>query len=191
MVDKDDLTDEDGTALVGLARRAVSDHLLGRQTVPDDALKSRFSFRAGVFVTLNSGGSLRGCIGFVAPRKRLYGALVEAAVAAATRDPRFLPVQSGQLGRIKFEVTVLSEPQKMAVSNPNQYLSGIRIGMDGLLIRRNSSSGLLLPQVPAEYGWSPQEFLEHACEKAGLPRDSWRDESTEVLRFGGTVFREG
>jgi AMMECR1 domain-containing protein len=42
-----------------------------------------------------------------------------------------------------------------------------------------------------EYGWSPQEFLEHACEKAGLPRDSWRDESTEVLRFGGTVFREG
>lgn len=185
-----DLTDGDGEVLVRAARRAVEDYLSGASVESDLALRSRFSFKAGVFVTLSSNGSLRGCIGFPLPIKELHKALVEAAVSAATQDPRFEPVSSKQLREIIFEVTVLSEPQPIEVSSPDQYLASIRVGRDGLIVRHGPSSGLLLPQVPIEYEWSEQEFLEHTCEKAGLPRDVWKAGDAEVLKFGGAVFAE-
>jgi hypothetical protein len=51
-------------------------------------------------------------------------------------------------------------------------------------------SGLLLPQVPVEYGWNEEEFLNHACEKAGAPSNYWKRKSTKILKFEGIVFKE-
>ncbi|ABK78532.1 conserved hypothetical protein [Cenarchaeum symbiosum A] len=182
------LTQEDGEALVRAARAAVTAFLEGRQAGPDPGLESRLP-DSGVFVTLQRKGSLRGCIGYTEPQ-RLARALHDAAIAAATQDPRFEPVAADELGDITFEVTVLTPPERITVDHPSEYPSRITVGRDGLVVRRGSDSGLLLPQVPAEYNWDSAEFLSHTCIKAGLERDVWRTKDLEVYRFGGTVFRE-
>jgi uncharacterized protein (TIGR00296 family) len=76
------------------------------------------------------------------------------------------------------------------VSDPIEYLSKIKVGKDGLIIRHSSYSGLLLPQVPVEYSWNVEEFLQHTCEKAGLERDTWKNESVKIEKFEGIIFKE-
>lgn len=182
------LSDEDGAILVRAARRIVAEFVAsGRRTLLDDA-ERRLAFDCGVFVTLNKDGNLRGCIGYPLPRNLQTG-LPEAAIAAATGDPRFPPVTQDELDKITFEVTILTPPVELKV-NPAQLPNAIKVGRDGLIVRRGTKSGLLLPQVPVEYGWNETEFLEHTCQKAGLPRDIWKDENTSVSSFEGIIFCE-
>ena len=124
------------------------------------------------------------------PVKKLSRAIVDGAIAAATEDPRFPPVTTKELDDIMFEVTVLTPPMEIDVSDPIEYLSKIKVGRDGLIIRHSFSSGLLLPQVPVEYGWNVEEFLQHTCEKAGLARDTWKNESVKIEKFEGIIFKE-
>ena len=84
----------------------------------------------------------------------------------------------------------MTQPEEVKVTNPFEYLSKIKVGRDGLIVKWEFGSGLLLPQVPIEYGWNEEEFLNHTCEKAGAPPDCWRRKSTMILRFEGIVFRE-
>lgn len=180
----------DGERLVRAARRALTEVVAGGRPGPDADLESRFSFRSGVFVTLTaSGGRLRGCIGHPVPDMRLCNAVVDSAVSAGTSDPRFDPVSPAELGKIAVEVTVLSEPEEIR-ADPADRVRHVRVGRDGLIVRSARGSGLLLPQVATEYGWGPLEFLERACEKAGLGRDCWMDSSVSVERFEGIVFAE-
>jgi len=133
---------------------------------------------------------LRGCVGFPLPDKKLYNVLVDAVIASATEDPRFPSVNSQELEEITFEVTVLSPPEVIHVSDTTEYPSQIKVGRDGLIVKRGFNSGLLLPQVPIEYRWTEEEFLSHTCEKAGLPKDCWKDKETQVQKFEGIVFKE-
>jgi uncharacterized protein (TIGR00296 family) len=66
--------------------------------------------------------------------------------------------------------------------------SEIKVGRDGLMIRLDMHSGLLLPQVATEYGWTTKEFLEQTCLKAGLPKESYKDKYAEIYRFSAEVF---
>lgn len=183
--------DIDGAQLVAEARRMVSGYLLdGRVPKMDRMFRKRYGFRSGVFVTINRGDELRGCIGYPEPSGRLCDSLSNAAVAAATQDPRFDPVRPEELDQVTFEVTVLEPPQMITVKSPEEYPGRIVPGRDGLIVRYHGQSGLLLPQVATEYGWSALELLENTCIKAGLPRDQWRRPDTEVWRFGGAVFVE-
>ena len=156
----------------------------------EQAFESNFSYNSGVFVTLNNPMGLRGCVGFALPDKKLYNALVDAAISAATEDPRFPPVTAKELEEITFEVTVLTPPEVIHVLDTVEYPSRIKVGKDGLMVKHGSNSGLLLPQVPVEYSWTEEEFLSYTCEKAGLPRDCWKDKETEVQKFEGIVFKE-
>lgn len=185
------ISDTDGKTLVKTARLAVTEYLkTGRKVpVPED-IKSRFSYNSGVFVTLNSEENLRGCIGFPTPDRKLYQSLVDAALASATEDPRFLPVKYEELSKITFEVTVLTPPIVIKVEDPAEYPKMIKVGRDGLIVKWEFGSGLLLPQVPIEYGWNEEEFLGHACEKAGAPQDYWKRKSTVIMIFQGIVFKE-
>ncbi len=184
-------SDKDGEILVKTARSVVTEYLKTRKkTVLLEDFKSRFSYNSGVFVTLNKAEELRGCIGFPTPERKLYQSLVDAAIASATEDPRFTPVRYEELSDISFEVTVLTPPEEISVKNTSEYLSKIRVGLDGLIVRWEFGAGLLLPQVPVEYGWSEEEFLNHTCEKAGAPQDCWKRKSTKILRFEGIVFKE-
>lgn len=178
--------DIDGERLPAEAREAVRAHLAGE----DPAGTSGYGSKSGVFVTITDSRGLRGCIGYAEPVMPLHQALRRAAVAAATEDPRFDPLLPGELDAVRFEVTVLDEPALIRAGTPQEYISSITPGRDGLMVRRGGTSGLLLPQVAAEYGWSAREFLENTCRKAGLDPDSWMDAGTDVYRFGGRVFAE-
>ena len=185
------LTDRDGEVLVKAARLAVSEYLrTGKKIDIPEEVRAGFSYNAGVFVTISKDEKLRGCIGFPTPERRLCQSLLDAAVASATEDPRFLPVDKDEIGMVSFEVTVLTPPEEVRVEDPSQYPSAIRDGRDGLVVKWQYGSGLLLPQVPVEYGWNETEFLYHACQKAGAPGDCWKQKGTIIMRFEGTVFRE-
>jgi len=185
------LSDSDGVFLVKTARKAVTEFLSnGNRMKLESDLEEKFSFNSGVFVTLNNPDGLRGCIGFPMPEKKLSHAIIEGAIAAATEDPRFPSVKTNELNDIVFEVTVLTPPIEIDVYDPMEYLEKIKVGRDGLIIRHSFSSGLLLPQVPVEYGWNTEEFLQHTCEKAGLARDTWKNESVKIEKFEGIIFKE-
>ena len=185
------LSDSDGAVLVKTARKAVTEFLSnGNRIKLESDIEEKFSFNSGVFVTLNNPDGLRGCIGFPMPEKKLAHAIIEGAISAATEDPRFPTVKTNELNDIVFEVTVLTPPVEIDVSDPMEYLEKIKVGRDGLIIRHSFSSGLLLPQVPVEYGWDVEEFLQHTCEKAGLARDTWKNESVKIEKFEGIIFKE-
>ena len=191
MIDYKQISDSDGEELVKTARKAVTEYLKNKTKLDlGKDFEARFSFNAGIFVTLNDPKGLRGCIGYPLPDKKLYKIVSDAAISAATEDPRFPSVESDELEKITFEVTVLSEPEKIIVSDPSEYPSKIKVGRDGLIIKSGLHSGLLLPQVPIEYGWNEEQFLEYTCQKAGLPDDFWKNSETEVLKFEGIVFKE-
>ena len=183
-------SDSDGKQLVKMARRAVTEFLKNNQTIDDSEFNSKFNFDSGVFVTLNKQDSLRGCIGFPLPVKKLSEGLIDAAISAATRDTRFEPVNEDELGNIVFEVTILTKPEELVVDDTSQYIQNIKVGKDGLIVDNGFASGLLLPQVPTEYGWDEQEFLEHTCQKAGLSKDAWKDRATKISKFQGVIFKE-
>jgi uncharacterized protein len=192
------LDDADGAAAVALARRALESAL--GDVPPRDAaapfrtvsLPAVFDQPRGVFVTLSRhpSGDLRGCIGFPLPVYPLRAALPRAARSAALDDPRFAPVQQEELVRIRVEVSVLTVPEAIPSEPRSQIPSHVVVGRDGLIVDRPGASGLLLPQVGAEYGWDPEEFLAETCEKAGLPRNAWTRSGTTVRRFEADVFGE-
>lgn len=187
------VADEAGRKAVMLARSAIDSRVSGKGTqgTPDEA---PFSELRGVFVTINRAEQvpdrLRGCIGFPYPVKPLGVAIRDAAVAAATEDPRFPPVVKSELGSVVVEVSILTPPEPLSVQNRLDLPSRVRIGQDGLIVSRHGFSGLLLPQVATEFGMDQTEFLSQACMKAGLPPDSWLDGETEVQTFQAEIFAE-
>jgi AmmeMemoRadiSam system protein A len=111
--------------------------------------------------------------------------VLEMAKASATSDPRFLgdPITADELLSLDIEISVLSPLKKT-----NDPLS-LRLGIDGIYIKRGFTSGVFLPQVASETGWSKEEFLSYCCShKAGLPADAWKDSKTEVFLFTAEVF---
>ena len=146
----------------------------------------------GVFVTLkrHPSGMLRGCIGYPLPVLPLRSALVRAAVSAAVEDYRFRPVPAADLPRTTIEVSVLTPPEPLRFSTPEEAIRAVKVGRDGLIVDGLGSSGLLLPQVAPEEGWSAEQLLDGTCEKAGLPPRSWQDPRVKVRRFGAEIFRE-
>ena len=191
MKDYNNLSKDDGHILVKTARMIVTEYLKNDTKAElEKEFTDNFSFKSGVFVTLNTTLGLRGCIGYPLPDKSLFSALEDAAISAATKDPRFPAVKSKELDSITFEVTILTPPKRVVVSKPEEYLSKIKVGRDGLIVKHGFYSGLLLPQVPIEYGWNEKEFLEYTCEKAGLPKNYWKNSETEIQKFEGIVFKE-
>ena len=184
------ISDSEGTELVKLARKAVETYLQKSVVIEPE----HESVKAGVFVTLNYLTSnkeehLRGCIGFPVPEKKLHQSLIEAAIAAATQDPRFPPVDRQELDRIVFEVSVLTTPEEV-MTKPADYEKEIKIGRDGLVLHWRYGSGLLLPQVPVELNWDIGEYLANICYKAGAPADTWLDPESKLYKFQALVFKE-
>ena len=142
--------------------------------------------RRGAFVTLESAGALRGCIGHVPADRPLAHVVRDMAVAAARYDPRFAPLGLDELSAVRIEISALTEAKPLAPLVPECIV----IGRDGLLLRRGDAMGLLLPQVAVEYGWSAVAFLAAACRKAGLTAEAWREPATRVFTFQADVFGE-
>lgn len=177
-----------GKKLVQSARKAVSSKFEGKHFELEG-----FEEPAGIFVTVHSypDNELKGCIGFPEPVFPLNEALVKAARAAAFSDPRFRPIQKEELDSIIFEVSVLTKPELIKVKKPEEYKKEIMIGRDGLVAEQEPFRGLLLPQVAPEWNWNVEEFLNHTCEKAGLPSEAWKDtKSVKIYKFQAQIFKE-
>ena len=185
------LTLEEGTFAVKFARTAIEGHLTGEDIVLFD-YPGKFNEPRGVFVSLYAypEHSLRGCIGIPEPVMPLIEALKEAAISASVSDPRFPPVDIDELSEIIVEVSILTVPKLLEVKDPSEYLEKIKIGRDGLIVEYGAYRGLLLPQVPVEYGWDVSQYLGNLCLKAGLPPDLWLKHKVNIYTFQAQVFGE-
>ena len=171
--------------LLILARESIASVFAGkRPELSGDAFDDDLRRRAGAFVTLTQNEELRGCIGSIEPVAPLYLAVSQSAINAAFRDPRFEPLRSEELPGTQIEISVMGPIEKVS------QIEEIKVGRDGLIIRRGGYAGLLLPQVATDYGWDCETFLQQTCHKAGLPRNSWREAGTSIEKFAAEVFGE-
>ena len=185
------LSPEQGNKLVKLARQAISSNIAKESFDIGEDIKKEFSMLRGVFVTLEEDGLLRGCIGIVEAIYPLYEAVANAAVSAAFSDPRFASLSKQELDKITISVSVLTSPEMIKVDEADDYLKQIEVGKDGLLVKGEFNSGLLLPIVAVEHKWEGVTFLEQTCIKAGLVADSWKElKSCKVYKFQTEVFSE-
>ena len=184
------ITERAGNYLVELAKETVKHYLeTGEKLAVPEDYPIELDEKLGVFVTLNENNMLRGCIGYAEPIESAINATIEVAIAAAFNDPRFNAITKDEFEKLDFEVTVLTKPEMIVVAHPDQYFDEIEIGTDGLIVQKGYSRGLLLPQVATENAFTIEEFLENTCMKAGISADSWMDESCDVYKFQGQIFK--
>jgi AmmeMemoRadiSam system protein A len=128
--------------------------------------------RAGTFVSLKKHGELRGCIGTIEPvRENLAVEIVENAISAAAKDPRFRPVEEEELLELLVSVDILSPPER--VVGPDE----LDVRRYGLIVKSGVKRGLLLPDI--EGITTVEEQLSVARRKGGI--GEW--ESVEFYRF--------
>jgi AmmeMemoRadiSam system protein B/AmmeMemoRadiSam system protein A len=179
------LTTEQRRKLLGIARKSIETYLQTGKKLEVSETDPILLEKMGAFVTLHEKGELRGCIGNMVGNQPLYLTIRDMAVQAAVGDPRFSPVGLTELKDIEIEISVLSPLERVDSADK------ITLGVDGVLIRRGFQSGVFLPQVATETGWSKEEFLSNLCaHKAGLPADAWKDKSSEIYIFTAEVFSE-
>jgi AmmeMemoRadiSam system protein A len=180
---KDTLSRDQKAFLLELARRAIRTNLekgtpFKEKTDDPELLKKR-----GAFVTLKVDDELRGCIGYPLPHESLFQTVIDCAIAASTQDFRFASITKEELPRLNIEISVLTLPKKI------KDVSEINIGEHGIILSKGPHRGLLLPQVPVEWDWDLETYLNHGCLKAGLPEDEWKKGATIEI-FSATVFSE-
>jgi len=176
------LSSRDRASLGAIATAALQAAATG-EALPDPELSSPvLREKRGAFVTLRSRGELRGCIGDIHGQEPLGLTVHRMTEAAASRDPRFPPVEAGELPDLDVEISVLT-PMRRATT-PTE----VEVGRHGIWIRRGTHQGVLLPQVAEEQGWNRTQFLEHTCLKAHLPATAWQDPETEIWLFSADVF---
>lgn len=182
-----DLGREDRLALLRLARAALEAAVEARSPMAVDPGGDApiLDAPAAAFVTLEVAGELRGCMGTLDPGRPLRESVAAAATSAALHDPRFWPVEPGELPRITVEVTVLGP--MVPLDDPLDFDPPT----EGVVVERGGRRALLLPQVARERGWDAETTLGAVCHKAGLPGDAWRLPGAQVLAFGAVQAIEG
>ncbi|MEF2145702.1 MAG: AmmeMemoRadiSam system protein A [Desulfovibrionaceae bacterium] len=176
------LSDEEKRYLRDLVRVSIGTKLKGEDAEPPAPPTEKLREAYGAFVTLTLDGRLRGCIGNVQGSGELYRTIWDMARSAAFSDPRFPPLTAEEFGQIEHEISVLSPVE------PCRDANEIVVGRHGLIVQRAGRSGLLLPQVPVQWGWDREKFLRQTCLKAGLSEDSWRMAGTGLFWFEAVVF---
>jgi len=186
-LDASALTGQDKKQLLILSRESMLFALKHRRTPQESDLSATISELMrqprAAFVTLKKDGQLRGCIGDIFPRQPLYKSVIANAINACVNDRRFLPVSIAECNDITIEISALTPPGPVASS------AGIRIGTDGVVLRKEGRSAVFLPQVAPEQGWDLETTLTHLSMKAGLPADAWK-EGAVFLTFQADVFGE-
>ncbi|MDD2927351.1 MAG: AmmeMemoRadiSam system protein B [Candidatus Omnitrophica bacterium] len=183
--EKDMLNNVQREKLLAIARNSIETYLKTGKKLEVSQTDPLLNRVMGAFVTLNERGQLRGCIGSLVGSGPLYLTVRDMAVEAATQDPRFNPLSLSGLEDVDIEISVLSPMEKIA--DPDE----IQLGVHGVLVRKGLRSGVFLPQVATETGWSKEEFMSNLClHKAGLAADAWKDKATEIYTFTAEVFSE-
>ena len=103
--------------------------------------------KMGVFVTLEIGGRLRGCIGHIVGFEPLEKGVTDNAVSAAFEDPRFDPLSRKEFAQIEIEISVLSAPKELKYDSPEDLKEKLRVGVDGVVLSKRWAKATYLPQV--------------------------------------------
>lgn len=190
-MNKDRLSDVEKKTLLQLARQSI-ELAVNRKPLPELDLSSytpRLREDGASFVTLTENGELRGCIGTLEPYQPLVQDVCEHAVAAALEDYRFPPVQPWEVPLLRIEVSVLTLPEPLPYETPEELLSRLRIGVDGVILRDGVRRATFLPQV-----WEKvpdrAEFLSHLCVKMGARADLWKHKPLQVFTYQVEEFHE-
>ena len=179
------LNNQQRKKLLEIARASINTYLHTGKKMELSETDPLLNQEMGAFVTLNKHGKLRGCIGNLSVSQPLYLTVRNMAVEAAVDDPRFPALTLLELKDIEIEISVLSPLKKVDSADK------IELGKHGVLVRKGNQSGVFLPQVAKETGWSKEEFLNNLCaHKAGLTQDAWKDKLTELYIFNAEVFSE-
>jgi len=179
-----DLNSAEQKILRNIAQTSVENYVKNKKILEFEIKDERLKAIQGAFVTLKKNGELRGCIGQIIADSPLWQVVRDMAIAAATEDNRFYPVTIDELTQLDYEISVLSVPR--LISNWRQ----IRLGQDGVIVRKGRRSGVFLPQVATESGWTKEKFLSELCsQKAGLASDCYQnDPEVELSVFQAQVF---
>ncbi|MEJ5241859.1 MAG: AmmeMemoRadiSam system protein A [Anaerolineales bacterium] len=185
------LTPEERQILLRLARQALEEGVRGKPLAPLDlsTLPPRLQEPGASFVTLTKEGELRGCVGTLEAHQPLAEDVREHAVAAALEDFRFPPVRPEELSEIRIEVSYLTPLEPVEFDSPEELLSRLRPGVDGVVLRQGWRRATFLPQVWEQIP-DPQEFLDHLCLKMGRPAGCWRSGGIEVWVYQVESFEE-
>ncbi|MFC1536608.1 AmmeMemoRadiSam system protein A [Pseudomonadota bacterium] len=168
-----------GELMLKIARSAIAEKLGCPHTTPGTNSETWLDDPAATFVTLKEDGELRGCIGSLKAHCSLYRDLCNNAVSAAFHDPRFPPVTKDEFEKIHIEVSLLTEPEQISFNDQNDLLSQLAPGVDGIIFECGSYRSTFLPQVWEQLP-TPELFMAHLKQKAGLTADFW---SSEVLLY--------
>ncbi len=173
--------------LVEIARKSLKEALLGEPFIhtPSPELEEK----AGAFVTLEKGGQLRGCIGYIEPIKPLWVAVKENAVNAALNDPRFPPVRPEELPSLDVEVSVLTPPEPYHYESPEELLDFLEREKPGVVLSYGPYRAVFLPQVWEQLP-EPELFLDELSLKAGLPPEVWREGRANIEVFKALIYKE-
>jgi AmmeMemoRadiSam system protein A len=180
---EDSLSLDQKTFLLNLARRTINFHLEKGGYLKEKSDDPLLLEKRGAFVTLKVDDELRGCIGYPLPHKSLLETIIDCAVAAATQDFRFASIKKEESSRLNIEISVLTLPKRVKDARE------IKIGKHGIILSKGPHKGLLLPQVPVEWEWDLETYLNHGCLKAGLAEDEWKKGATIEI-FSAQVFSE-
>lgn len=179
------LTKDDKKKLLEIARASCEASSRGESFKPQKLESPGMNLKRGAFVTLHKHGNLRGCIGMFTSNEPLYRVVSQMAREASLNDYRFGPVEPDETKDIDIEISVLTEPQLI-----DDWRS-IRLGVDGVIVKRGYNSGVFLPQVATETGWDLDTFLSQLCsQKAGLSSDAYKDPQTRIYTFQAIIFSE-
>ena len=143
----------------------------------------------GCFVSLHKKKALRGCIGIIEPVAALIDGIQDNAVNAAFRDPRFPPLEEQELGEVEIEISVLTQPEPLEFSGPQDLLAQLKPGVHGVILAKAGRRATFLPQVWAQLP-QKERFLESLCLKAGMKKDCWNDHAVEVQVYEVECFSE-
>ena len=174
-----------GAMLLGIARGAIEEKLLGRKPEGFDA--PWLGQPGATFVTLLKEDQLRGCIGSLRAAKALAQDVSDNALGAAFRDPRFPELSAAEWPRCRVEVSLLGAPRPLSFADEADLLRQIRPGEDGLILEAEGRRGTFLPQV-WESVPDKRAFLNELVRKAGLAADTPLSRCTisryRVVKFG-------
>lgn len=159
-----------------LAREAIREFINNGKIMECPAnLSQEFKHKKGVFVSLKKEGQLRGCIGTVTAFHTLSEEIVQNAIAAATRDPRFPSVSADEIDQLTISVDVLEPEEAIRSKNeldPKKY---------GVIVEQGYKRGLLLPDL--EGVDTVDEQLEIAKQKAGISGEGYTIKKFKVTRY--------
>ncbi len=189
---KDDtLNKEEQKYLTTLARNTLESYLKDKKTqkINEGTLPQKLKEKKGCFVTLTKNSQLRGCIGHILAQKPLYQCIIDNALSAAVRDSRFSPTTYDELDDIHIEVSVLSVPQVLEFTSPDELLDKLTPLEDGVIISYGFHRSTYLPQVWEQLP-DKVEFLTSLCKKGNAPGDCWKKENVKIETYQAQVFEE-